>query len=86
MFKMHTDMEKIKAVYPYYMNIHAKLCYRMERRVFKRMPPSMVLARRKNVRSECVKQIKTGGFKSGNMLNSNHNDVKNGETIAFLRN
>lgn len=54
---MHTDLEKIKAVNPYYMNIHVKLCYRMERRLFKRMPPSMVLARRKKVRSECVKHL-----------------------------
>lgn len=55
MFKMHTDLEKNKAVNSYYMDIHAKLCYRMEKKVFKRMPPSMVLARRKTVRSESVK-------------------------------
>lgn len=63
MFKLHTDLEKMKAANPYYMNIYAKLCCRMERKVFKRMTPSMVLARRKSVRSECVKHLKIGAFK-----------------------
>lgn len=59
---MLTDLEKAKVINPY-RKIQAKLCYEMEKRTLMKMPPGVVLSRRKGVRSECTKDETAHGCK-----------------------
>lgn len=60
---MLTDREKRNVMNPYYKKVRAKLFHRMEKRTLMKMPPAVVLRRRKVARSECTKDETAHGCK-----------------------